>query len=308
MIHVFAVIERLSGNGDLLYKDPDFPQFEPSLFWGFLSALNSFSKELIGTEEELRETDLEHMKIVIYSPREEYVEFDRSTDPALVVLADKFDNEDFLLKKLRKIRELLGPYLLYMMTPLGKVTQVPIPPQVMEKVTNVIKYTQHFPEEVLKNLFLQRLLRHASEFVKFTHVYIADVDEGLLFAAESKRDSYSEPVADLFQLTPSKKPRNRLDPAFAQSLETREVFQTLMAEIPFNRDLFLETIIKSKQDHLSREGFVIKQISPNSDFYLMVRLLYDPTRREEVDLLLKSEIERVFEALNKGNVPITKPL
>jgi len=86
VIRVFAVIERISGNGDLLYRDVNFPQFEPSLFWGFLSALNSFSKELIGTEKELHETDMEHMKIVIYSPKEEYEAFDRETDPAFVVI------------------------------------------------------------------------------------------------------------------------------------------------------------------------------------------------------------------------------
>lgn len=110
------------------------------------------------------------------------------------------------------------------MTPLGMVGQVPIPAQVMVEVINVIKYTQHFPEEVLKNLFLQRLLRHVSEFVKFTHVYLGDVDEGILFAAESKQDSFCEPIADLFQLNQSKKQRNRLDPAVMHSLETRETF------------------------------------------------------------------------------------
>ncbi len=308
MIRVFALIERNSGIGEMLYREERFPILDPGLFWGFLSALNSLSKELVGTDEQLGELDMRNMKIVIYSPAEEYAEFDRDTDPAFVVIADKFDNEDYLLKKLRKIRELLGPYLMYLCTPMGKVGQMPIPPPVMEKMIHIIKYTQTFPEDVLKNLSLQRLLRQTSDFVKFTNIYLGDVDDGILFVAESKRDVHLEPMPDLFQLAPTKATRNRLDPALLHALETKEIFLTLLAEIPFNRDLFLETHVKTKEGNLTREGFAIRQLAPNSDFYLMVRLIYDPAHRDDVNLILKNEADRIFEALSTAKVPSPAPI
>ncbi len=308
MIRVFAIIERITGIGEMIYRDEHFPKLEPGLFWGFLSALNSLSKELVGTDETLGELDMVNMKILIYSPTEEYGEFDRETDPAFVVIADKFDNEDFLLQKLRKIRELLSPYLIYLMTPLGKVSDIPIPPPVMEKVLQVIKYTQRFPEDVMKNLFLQRLLRQASDFVKFTHLYLADVDEGILFVAESKRDVQYERIPDLFQISQTKKQRNRLDPNMLHTLETREIFLTLLSEIPFNRDLFLDTLVKTKEGNLSREGYAIKQISSNSDFYLMARFIYDPKHREDVETIIKNEADRIYEALSSASMTAPKKI
>ncbi len=289
----------------MIYRDEHFPKMEPGLFWGFLSALNSLSKELVGSEEQLGELEMQNMKIMIYSPAEEYGEFDRETDPAFVVIADKYDNEDFLIQKLRKIRELLSPYLIYLMTPLGKVSDIPIPPPVMEKVLHVIKYTQKFPDDLIKTLSLplQRLLRQSSEFIKFVNVYLADVDEGILFVAESKREVHLETVPDLFQLTQTKEKRNRLDPAVLHTLQTREVFLTLLAEIPFNRDLFLETQVKTKEGNLTREGFAIRQLAPNSDFYLMARLIYDPAHRDDVDAIIKNEADRIYEALSEAKIP-----
>ncbi len=308
MIRVFAVVERVSGIGEMIFRDERFPKMEPGLLWGFLSALNSLSKEIVGLDEKLGELDMQNMKILVYSLVEEYGEFDRDTDPAFVAIADKYDNEDFLLQKLRKIRELLGPYLVYLMTPLGKISDIPIPPAVMEQVIRVIKYTQTFPEDLIKNLHLQRLLRQTHDFVKFTHIFLSDVDEGILFVAESKREVYYEPLPDLFQLTQSKDKRNRLDPNALHSLQISEVFLTLLSEIPFNRDLFLDTLVKTKEGTLSREGFAIKQISPNSDFYLMTRFIYDHQHREEVEGIIKSEADRIFEALSAANVPKSTPV
>ncbi len=306
MIRVFALIERISGIGELLYRDERFPALDPGLFWGFLSALNSFSKELVGSDENLGELEMQNMKIMIYSPTEEYGEFDRETDPAFVVIADKFDNEDFLVQKLRKIREILGKYLLYLLTPMGKISDMPIPPEVMEKVINIIKYTQKFPEDLLKNLLLQRLLRQTSDYVKFVNIYLADIDEGILLVAESKREVHLEPIPDLFQVAKDK--RNRLDPSVLHTLQTREVLLTLLAEIPFNKDLFLETHVKSKEGNLSREGFVIKQLSPNSDFYLMLRFIYNPIHREDVEAIIKNEADRIFGALTAANMPTPAPI
>ncbi len=292
----------------MLYREEHFPKLEPGLFWGFLSALNSISKELVGTAEELHELDLENMKILLYSPAEEYGEFDRDTDPAFVVVADKFDNEDYLLQKLRKIREILGKYLLYLLTPMGKVSDMPIPPEVMEKVIHIIEYTQRFPEDLIKNLFLQRLLRQNSDFVKFTHVYLSDVDEGILFVAETKHDVHYEAIPDLFQLTQTRESRNHLDPEKLHTLQTREVLLTLLSEIPFNRDLFLDTLVKTKEGTLTREGYVIKQISPNSDFYLMTRFIYNPKHREDVETIIKNEADRIYEALTAAKVANPAPI
>ncbi len=293
----------------MIYRDEHFPKLEPGLFWGFLSALNSLSKELVGTDEQLGELEMQAMKIIIYSPAEDYGEFDRETDPAFVVIADKYDNEDFLVQKLRKIRELLSPYLIYLMTPMGKISDMPIPPPVMEKVLQVIKYTQIFPEDLIKTLSLQRLLRQSSEnYVKFVNIYMADVDQGILLVAESKREVHLETVPDLFQLSQTKEKRNRLDPAVLHTLQTREVFLTLLAEIPFNRDLFLETHVKTKEGNLTREGFAIRQLAPNSDFYLMARLIFNPAHRDDVDAIIKNEADRIYEALSSAKISNLSPI
>ncbi len=292
----------------MLYRDEKFPALEPGLFWGFLSALNSISKEIVGRDEELHEVELDNWKVLLISHAGEYAEFDRDTDPAFVVIADKYDNQDFVLKKVHKIREILGPYLVFLMSPLGKVSDIPIPSNVMEKVLNIIKYTQKFPEDVLKKLNLNRLLHQTSEFVKFSNIYLADVDEGILFVAESKRDIHCEPIADLFQVSPTKAQRNRLDPAMIHMLETRAIFLTLLSETPFNRDLFLETHVKTNEGNLSREGYAIKQISQNSDFYLLARFIYNPQYRDDVDAMIKNETDRIYEALSAAKLPSSSPV
>jgi len=297
LIRVFAVLERISGNGELIYRDDNFPEFEPALFWGFFSALNSFTKELYGRDEELKESEMESIKVVLFSPSGDYEEFDQETDPAFVIIADKYDNKDFLLKKLRKIYEILAPYLAFYFTPMGKVATMPVPDEIMDDVIKIIKYSQHFPPEIIKKLYLQNLLQNPNDFMKFTHVYLGDVDEGIIFAAESKKDSGGVKVADMFQLRAHTNPQNRLEARILGPLETREVFLELLKEIPFNQDLFLETHVRATASPLSKEAFIINQISPNSEFYLMARLLFDPDHRDEVSSLLKAETSRIWEAL-----------
>jgi hypothetical protein len=265
MIHLFALCNIETGIGHELYVNNQKIKFkiDPTLLWPLVSALTAFSKEF-ASEGNLRSIHLADFQLVIYNPQEE------DTLPiAYIVLQDIFDNVGYSRSKIEAIDQILGVYLSTILDSNFSRLNV-IPKKEQSSISKIIKFSQHFPKE-----FSEQIAEAISRFegkdtvgMRFKSLYVADVDEGII---------------DHFGLKDSNE---------------RAVFQSFIPMIPTKKDLWFEAKLTEgdDSDEMDREGWIIKRIGDDTDFFLMSRFFYN----SEIKPYLEAQLDRISAKLYKG--------
>jgi hypothetical protein len=265
MIHLFALCNIETGIGHELYVNNQKIKFkiDPTLLWPLVSALTAFSKEF-ASEGNLRSIHLADFQLVIYNPQEE------NTLPiAYIVLQDIFDNVGYTRSKIEAIDQILGVYLSTILDSNFSRLNV-IPKKEQSSISKVIQFSQHFPPEFSKQIAeaISRFEGKDTVGMRFKSLYVADVDEGII---------------DSFGLKDSNE---------------RAVFQSFIPMIPSKKDLWFEAKITEgdDSDEMDREGWIIKRIGDDTDFFLMSRFFYN----SEIKPYLEAQLDRISAQLYKG--------
>jgi hypothetical protein len=265
MIHLFAICNIETGIGHELYVNNRKIKFkiDPTLLWPLVSALTAFSKEF-ASEGNLRSIHLADFQLVIYNPQEE------NTLPiAFIVLQDIFDNVGYTRSKIEAIDQILGVYLSTILDSNFSRLNV-IPKTEQSSISKIIQFSQHFPPEFSKQIAeaISRFEGKDTVGMRFKSLYVADVDEGII---------------DHFGLK---------DP------NERAVFQSFIPMIPSKKDLWFEAKLTEgdDSDEMDREGWIIKRIGDDTDFFLMSRFFYN----SEIKPYLEAQLDRISAQLYKG--------
>lgn len=263
MIHAFAICNIETGLGHEIYMNVDEGiRLDPVLLWPLVGALSAFSREFV-IEGKLRSIHLAEYQLVIYNPQEE------KTDPiAYIVLQDAFDNIGYTKAKIEAIDKIMRVFTRTLLD--INFSQLIIPKKELKKINKIIQFSQHFPDEISKDI-LKEITRFQANTIgmEFISLYIADVDEGIV---------------------------NQ----FGQSDQNeRAIFQSFIPIIPMNKDLWLEATREdlSEDDELDKEGWIVKRIGKNTDFYLMGRFYYNNEIKPFLDTLLIRISSHLYDAI-----------
>ena len=249
------------GLGRTIYHD-DSLQISQELIWPMICALNTFVKECTSSKRGLVNASLEEIKIYLYSPLGE-------TNPLrFVFFTDIHENNEYLEMRGQKIFEILSPYISY--------EKFDPPSEVMERVQEIAKYTQIFPEEKLEKVFIDQLkqkLRNIEEEAKMfvVDLFIGDIDQGKVYAISSRDELREKNSVSLF---------SELLTAF--SIDNEIFVKSALSENE-NRRLEKNKINTSEL----QEGWYLKQLARReSDFWLVGYFYYKELYEEEVVALL----------------------
>ena len=265
MIHLFAICNIETGIGHELYINSRRIKFkiDPTLLWPLVSALTAFSKEF-ASEGNLRSIHLADFQLVVYNPQEE-----NSIPIAYIVLQDIFDNVGYTRSKIEAIDKILGVYLSSILDSNFSRLNV-IHEADQAKISEIIQFSQHFPPEFSKQIAdaISRFEGKDTIGMRFKSLYVADVDEGII---------------NHFGLK---------DP------NERAVFQSFIPIIPSKKDLWFEAKLSDvdESEEMDREGWIIKRIGDNTDFFLMSRFFYN----SEIKPYLEAQLDRISAQLYKG--------
>ncbi|MFW9905191.1 MAG: hypothetical protein ACFFFH_12705 [Candidatus Thorarchaeota archaeon] len=265
MIHVFAICNIETGLGHEIYVNRDKGiRVDPVLLWPLVGALSAFSKEFV-IEGKLRSIHLAQYQLVIYNPQEE------ETDPmAYIVLQDAFDNIGYTKAKIETINKIMKVFTRTLLD--INFSKLIIPKKELKKINKIIQFSQHFPDEISDSI-LKEITRFQKNTIgiKFISLYIADVDEGIVnqFGQNDQNE--------------------------------RAVFQSFIPIIPMNKDLWFEATREnlSEDDELDKEGWIVKRIGKDTDFYLMGRFYYNTEIKPFLDTLLIRISSQLYDAIKK---------
>ena len=265
MIHLFAICNIETGIGHELYINDRRIKFkiDPTLLWPLVSALTAFSKEF-ASEGNLRSIHLADFQLVVYNPQEE-----NSIPIAYIVLQDIFDNVGYTRSKIEAIDQILGVYLSSILD--SNFSRLDVIQEVdQSKISEIIQFSQHFPPEFSKQIAdaISRFEGKDTIGMRFKSLYVADVDEGII---------------NHFGLK---------DP------NERAIFQSFIPIIPSKKDLWFEAKLSDidESEEMDREGWIIKRIGDNTDFFLMSRFFYN----SEIKPYLEAQLDRISDQLYKG--------
>jgi hypothetical protein len=265
MIHLFAICNIETGIGYELYVNDKKIKFkiDPTLLWPLVSALSAFSKEF-ASEGNLRSIHLADFQLVVYNPQEE-----NAIPIAYIVLQDIFDNVGYTRSKIEAIDKILSVYLSSILD--SNFSRLNVIQDVdQSKICEIIQFSQHFPPELSQQIAdaISRFEGKNTMGMRFKSLYVADVDEG---------------IVNQFGLK---------DP------NERAIFQSFIPIIPSKKDLWFEAK-RSEADGLEdmdREGWIIKRIGEDTDFFLMSRFFY----KSEIKPYLENQLDRISAHLYKN--------
>jgi hypothetical protein len=269
MIHLFAICNIETGIGHEIYVNKEEISFkiDPTLLWPLVSALTAFSEEFV-SEGKLRSVHLANFQLVMYNPQEE----EKNTIPiAYIVLQDIYDNVGYTKTKIEAIDKIMTVFFSSIVDSNFQQLDV-IPPTEQVNIREIIQFSQHFPTEITQLIEDEIKRFEVAIGMRFLSLYIADVDEGIIHQ---------------FGLA---------DP------NERAIFQSFIPIIPTERDLWLEAPREIEKDEMDREGWIIKRIGKNTDFFVMCRFYYSNEIKPYLETLVNKLGSQIYEGI-KDQLP-----
>ncbi|MHA1345347.1 MAG: hypothetical protein ACTSVO_13810 [Candidatus Heimdallarchaeaceae archaeon] len=277
MIHQIAFMDIETGLGRTIYTDKTVKMSE-ELIWPMICALNNFVIECTDSSRGLVNAALEDIKIYLYSPLGE------GNSLRFVFFADLYENTEYIEKRGQAIFNVLSPHISF---------AVYSPPEdILEKVLEIAKFTQTFPEERIHKSFLETVRHRLTKFEEEGKLYIADlfvgdIDQGKVFNITSKVNLVEKDSILLF---------SELLTAFSIDSEilVRSTLSVKEKQRLENRNINVSKL---------KEGWYLKQLSKSeSDFWLVGYFYYNDRFEQEIFKMLDWVSQELAEEIMEGLV------
>ena len=288
MIHLVGLVFS-GGLGIPLYENEKIFHDEPvELIWAVSSAIQSFVQDSLGSiyhgEGKKSSSDLKsgNIRLLSYDPFVDLELVPKELDLYTInALQDRWDNIELTNNKLREIHNLILPLGL---DKKNASYAFRLTKEIKEEIKKIVLRTQELSTVVQNNLhklIVDKLKNFSTMGFIPLKISIADVDNGLVLTETSKH---------LFE-----------DPSF-----TDLILSNIVSENPadsksvwIERDapLWIET---GNTKEKFKEVFTLDHIGQNSDFRLLTRICFLPSKRNELNEILASFACELFEIITKG--------
>ncbi len=188
MINLVAFMDIETGLGMTLHADDERIVSNKELIWPMISALNTFVKECTSDRTGLTNATLHDIKIYLYTPI-------LGSNWRYVFFADIFENNAYIAQKGKAIHNLLEPYLC--------TECFEAPEDLMDKVIDIITYSQHFDESCLKDETIETINKAIKKEedenrMIVADLFIGDIDAGKVFSFIHRDNLIEKASTNLF--------------------------------------------------------------------------------------------------------------
>ncbi|MHA1201669.1 MAG: hypothetical protein ACTSQ4_04015 [Candidatus Heimdallarchaeaceae archaeon] len=275
MIHQIAFMDIETGLGRTIYTDNTVKMSE-ELIWPMICALNNFVIECTESRRGLVNAALEDIKIYLYSPLGE------GNPLRFVFFADLYENTSYIEKRGQAIFNILSPHISF--------EYYSPPEEILEKVLEIAKFTQTFPEKRINTNFLETVKYKIKNLENERKLYVADlfvgdIDQGKVYKISSKEDLIEKDSVLLF---------SELLTAF--SIDNEIIVKSNLS-VKEKQRLENENINVSEL----KEGWFLKQLSKNeSDFWLVGYFYYNDKFEQEIFNMLDRVSNELAQEIMEG--------
>lgn len=277
MIHQIAFMDIETGLGRTIYTDSTVKMSE-ELIWPMICALNNFVIECTESRRGLVNAALEDIKIYLYSPLGE------GNPLRFVFFADLYENTSYIEKRGQAIFNILSPHISF--------EYYSPPEEILEKVLEIAKFTQTFPEKQIHDSFLETMKHKIKNLEKEGKMFIADlfvgdIDQGKVYSISSKENLIEKDSVLLF---------SELLTAFS-----------IDSEIIVKSNLSIKEKQRLENENINvlelKEGWYLKQLSKSeSDFWLVGYFYYNDKFEQEIFNMLDWVSQELAEEIMEGLV------